>query len=226
MTPRSESPQLIIMIVIALMAVFIVVAMAVGVLWYFQNYIEPDLTGPSSNIYTKCAKHCQDTKVCESKKIVGQKIVNGECKCDCLEPSSNVNINSAASPITYSSEELGFSFKYPSILGTANYNSDLPAETGKAFQITFSDNENFIMGGISNDFSAGREGSFIDSRGYYEKNGKYYFHFVSSKEDTTYPLEPLKVLTVDEQKILIVNRFSFIGHDYLDGPYLHPGEIT
>ncbi|PIS42428.1 MAG: hypothetical protein COT24_03590 [Candidatus Kerfeldbacteria bacterium CG08_land_8_20_14_0_20_40_16] len=92
MTSRSGFPQIFLIIIISLIAIFVVVVMALGVWWYFQNYVEPNITGASSNVYTKCVKFCQDNKKCESSKIIGQKIVNGQCECDCLTiPSRNTN---------------------------------------------------------------------------------------------------------------------------------------
>jgi hypothetical protein len=124
---------------------------------------------------------------------------------------------------TYTNSEMGFSFQYPVELGEVVY-SESEGEIGNMYRINFSDSNSLIIGGISNNYSAGREGSFLDSRGYYEEDENYYFHFVDSKDDTEYPLNPVEKITVDGRTILIVNRYSFIGHDNIDGPYLHPGD--
>ncbi|PIY97058.1 MAG: hypothetical protein COY66_01485 [Candidatus Kerfeldbacteria bacterium CG_4_10_14_0_8_um_filter_42_10] len=119
----------------------VMVALAFGVLWYFKTYIEPNISGASSNIYTRCVKYCQDNKQCESKKVVGQKIVNGQCECACLTiPTQNTNANLNTNNLntntpnseqenwqTYTNAEAGYSVKYPLTWEYSDSSSGNPA---------------------------------------------------------------------------------------------------
>lgn len=236
---------------IGLMTLVVVGALVIGLMWFFNNRILVNLSGAGVNIFTRCALHCQENDPCPISAVTNPVLKSGKCKCECLKfPSVNENINlnndqginlnnnqngnlnnntntfldETANWQLYINGDLGLSFKYPAAFGEITYKDNLPSETGKEFIITFSKNDKFLMGGMTSDFSAGRGGSFLDSRGYYEENGKYYFYFVDTKPSTTYPLNPLKILTVNGHSILLVDRQSFVGNDNIDGPYLHPGE--
>lgn len=129
----------------------------------------------------------------------------------------------------YENKEIGIKFKYPAEYGNfvANvYNGD----TGRAFYGTFSDDSPkmgerkiFAIGGNSADFTQGRSAEFWDIVEVIHINGKYY-HALGSN-DTSSEVEPVKVLTVDGQKVLIVNNHSYVDtRDHDEGPKpLSPG---
>lgn len=113
---------------------------------------------------------------------------------------------------TYENKTLGFSFKYPSEYGTFNLIVS-NSETGKSFRggfpkfsETWASNKFFSLGGITQDFSQGRSGYFLDFVRYAKESGKYYHLMAQNKK---YEFSPIKVMTVDGQEVLIVDGNSY-----------------
>ena len=125
------------------------------------------------------------------------------------------------------SDEFGFSFEYPSRLGEASAIIFEPGkrpggETGEKLAGSFSDFSGLEFGGISADFSAGREGLITDTRGFNQEDGKYYFKFVSNTSDME--IQPYKVIKKDFGEILLLNDQSFEGErNGTDGPVFGVG---
>ncbi|MBU1202761.1 hypothetical protein KKH39_01830 [Patescibacteria group bacterium] len=117
--------------------------------------------------------------------------------------------------LTYTSEELGFSFDYPSKLGVFNLNiyKDLELNegsgaTGSSF-IAFDENKNIYFGGASDNFSAGRGASLLDSRGYILKDDNYFLKLYTLDRDPI-SIEPVKIInTNDGTEILLLKKDSF-----------------
>jgi hypothetical protein len=130
----------------------------------------------------------------------------------------------------FNDDALGISFNYPSNLGEIKLVIAEPGkrpggETGKKLVGTFSQFSGLELGGITDDFSAGRSGMITDTRGFVEENGSYYFKFVSSKNYRDYEILPLKVLEKDFGKIIILNDQSFEAErEGVDGPVLGVGK--
>ena len=119
---------------------------------------------------------------------------------------------------TYENIELGFSFEYPVSYGDFQISIN-DGETGKKFTGNFQNNKYFSIGGITTDFSAGRPGYFLDFVKYLNEGGKYYHLMALGKK---YLVEPVKILTADGQKILIVNGDSYVEERNVQGPVINP----
>ena len=79
-----------------------------------------------------------------------------------------------------------------------------------------------VLGGITNDYTAGREGSFFTTQGYVFDNAKYYNTFVAGRDFKNYLLEPLKVLQVGGQKIILLNQESIVSERNKDPNNSYP----
>jgi hypothetical protein len=80
--------------------------------------------------------------------------------------------------LTFESKELGFSFSYPAWFGEVAFEIRKASETGEVFKGTFA-NVPFEFGGITNNYSEGKEGWFTEFPGYTLKNDKYYYNHLS-----------------------------------------------
>lgn len=123
---------------------------------------------------------------------------------------------------TYTNDTIGLTFQYPDTFGDPAFSEAVgdAGTTGKEFVIRFSKNENFLLGGAMNDYIASRGGWFLDTHGYSQQGGKYYYLF-SNKPDTTYLVDPLDTLTVDGHDMILVDQylssFSGEGSSHIDG---------
>jgi hypothetical protein len=81
-------------ILLALVMITIVTGLAIGVLWYFNNYVEGELD-PSNNVITECISKCQEEATCEEGAISRYKLVNGSCNCECVKVKVNTNTNNS-----------------------------------------------------------------------------------------------------------------------------------
>lgn len=113
---------------------------------------------------------------------------------------------------TYENKALGFSFKYPSEYGTFSL-FVANNEEGKSFRggfpkfsETWASNKFISLGGITQDFSQGRSGYFLDFVGYTKESGAYYHLMAQNKK---YEFSPKKIMTVDGQEVLIVDGNSY-----------------
>jgi len=123
----------------------------------------------------------------------------------------------------FNNKEIGLSFSYPVSLGEVEFRV-IRGETGQKFTAKFSNNENLLFGGITDDFSAGRSGIFTDTRGFLFEDGKYYFKFVSTKPTKNYEIEPIKIIAQNNETFLILDGNSFISARDCEGPCLSVGE--
>lgn len=113
----------------------------------------------------------------------------------------------------FTDKSLGITFSYPKEFGEARIDILVPGGrrpagmTGEKLTGTFSAFPGLEFGGITNDFTAGREGLLTDTRGFSKKDGKYYFKFVLAKPDIE--IQPLKIISKDFGEILILDDKSF-----------------
>lgn len=120
---------------------------------------------------------------------------------------------------TYENKEIGISFKYPSEYGDFNLTIRNGGYSGKIYTGEFPNNKFFFVGGVTNDFSAGRGGYFTDFVSYSYEGDKYYYYGpgpATAKE----LLEPDKILYIDGQQALYVTNNSFVDERGLEGPSL------
>jgi uncharacterized FlaG/YvyC family protein len=155
-------------------------------------------------------------------QLQGQETANAELKKTQDELAVQAKLLVTAQQ-EFKSDELGLSFTYPARLGEVKLTIE-NGETGKIFQGIFTDNDRLVFGGISKDFSAGREGGFTDTQGYLKKGDKYYFKFVSAKPVTDYEIKPVQIIKASNEDVLLVNKESFITETVSEGPKLNPGE--
>jgi len=128
----------------------------------------------------------------------------------------------------FKDEDLGLYFEYPAEFGNVSADIYEPGRrpggtTGNKLVGTFSNFSGLEFGGITDDFSAGREGLITDTRGFRKEDGKYYFKFVSVKPDMK--IEPYKVIQKDFGEMLILDDKSFEGErSGVEGPVFGVGE--
>lgn len=136
-------------------------------------------------------------------------------------PSSTptpIDQNEIAGWKTYENKEIGISFKYPSEYG--DFSISMANSEAKKYTGGFQNNKAFSIGGITEDFTAGRSGYFLDFVKYLSESGKYYHLMALGKK---WLVEPVKILNVDGQKILIVNGDSYVEERNEEGPTINPG---
>jgi hypothetical protein len=103
-------------------------------------------------------------------------------------PESNVQETSPG-VFTYRNVDLGFEFQYPSALGSVELRV-VPGETGREFDGSVG-NGIIRFGGLTQDFSAGREGDILDfrasdyerMRNYYPPSPQFIYDFVTNSGD-------------------------------------------
>lgn len=190
-------------------------------------------TNANSNTNTVSSKTCQTNNDCGlqlcggcfSNDYLVNAVADLPCAryegytCQCINSQCTEFNPTTVSWTTYANSELGLSFKYPPEFGTVVF-SWQPSESGKEFNGTLDHNSRLIFSGMTDDFSAGRGGGILDTRGFIEQNGKYYFTFVADKPTLGYPVEPIKILTgASNQKILLLDQNSFVNdRGITDGP--------
>lgn len=143
-------------------------------------------------------------------------------QAEIVPPSSTptpTDQNGIAGWKTYENKEIGISFKYPSEYGDFSISIN-NSETGKKYTGGFQNNKVFSIGGITEDFTAGRSGYFLDFVKYLSESGKYYHLMALGKK---WLVEPVKILNIDGQKILIVNGDSYVEERNVEGPTINPG---
>jgi hypothetical protein len=133
-----------------------------------------------------------------------------------IQPNASDN---ATGLKTYENKEIGLSFRYPANYGDFQISIN-NGETGKKFTGGFQDNRHFSIGGITADFTAGRSGYFLDFVKYLYEGGKYY-HLMAL--DKRWLVEPIKTITVADQKVLIVNGDGYVEERNVEGPTINPG---
>ncbi|MFH1823025.1 MAG: hypothetical protein ABH830_04990 [Patescibacteria group bacterium] len=136
---------------------------------------------------------------------------------------------SVSQTTTFSDEQLGLSFNYPLKFGAVITSIAGPGkrpggETGEKIALTFSEFSSLEIGGVTDDYTAGRELMITDTRGFLEENGKYYFKLFSGKGEKGYEIQPLKIIKKDFGEILILDDKSFAAErDGLEGPVFGVG---
>ena len=132
----------------------------------------------------------------------------------------------------YENKELGFSFRYPSEFGDFNLSIE-NGENGKIFRGGFpnytdvwANNKFFTIGGITQDYGQGRSGYFLDFVRYIKTPGKYYHLMAQNKK---YEFTPLKIISIDDQEVLIVDGNSYPGNKVSElgfGPGINGGALV
>ena len=132
--------------------------------------------------------------------------------------------------VTYENKELGFSFQYPSFLGTAIFTENM-GDTGRTFSLLVSSAATTLehreqaaleLGCMTKDYTAGTEGSFFTTQGYILDKGGYYNTFVAGRDYIDYPLQPFKVMSVSGQTVLLLNQESLVYQRYKDPNSSYP----
>ncbi len=78
-------------------------------------------------------------------------------------------------------------------------------------------NDKFVLGGISKDYAAGREGIFVDHSGYSVRDGKYYVKFTLNKEDEFSSDEAKEIKTPNGISALIIKGKNVKSEAYPEG---------
>jgi len=143
-------------------------------------------------------------------------------------PSPANSPAAAASPVdnrkTYTNDEFGLTFKYPSEYGEVTLVKDTQPNAGPRFTGQFAGNAKLRF--IVTSASYGEdEGSYLIKtfRGHYESGGKTYYKWAHYQNTGATPVligNPVKTLSVGGRKVLIVNDSSMV---HIDGPAKGPG---
>lgn len=133
--------------------------------------------------------------------------------------STDQPINKTTIWKTYENQEIGFSFQYPENYGDFEIEVN-EGETGKKFTGSFQNNKHFSLGAITEDYSAGRSGYFLDFVEYLYEDNNYYHLMALNKK---WLVEPIKTMTVNNQQVLIVNGHSYVEERNAQGPTINPG---
>jgi len=117
----------------------------------------------------------------------------------------------AKAKIDYESSDLGFSFAYPAILGQIDL-AITGDDQGKKFKASFSKADKIYFSGVSKDYIAATSTAsstlaFLNTNGFTEKSGKYYF--LPAGTSTTFALKPTSVINAKNTKVVTVNKKSF-----------------
>jgi hypothetical protein len=138
-------------------------------------------------------------------------------------PATSAIPTSAALKI-YTNSDFGLTFKYPNEYGEVNLSKNVGTYSNSPrFTGTFSTNPNIkfiVTSATYRDENANLLDTF---RGHYESSGRTYYKWADSQYTGASPVQvsnPVKTLTVNGKKILIVNDNSF---PHLDGPAIGPG---
>jgi hypothetical protein len=123
----------------------------------------------------------------------------------------------------FDSPELGIKFVYPAGFGEIKWTIE-KGKTGKIFNALFSNNDKLSLGAITPDYSAGRDLVFTDTQGYFKDGAKYYYLSAGADGKTDYPLEPLKIIDVNGDDILLLDKNSFASGQDPAKPALGPGD--
>ena len=107
---------------------------------------------------------------------------------------------------TYTNDDLGIQFSYPSELGEVNDELLRTDDIGTFFSLTFGDDKLFAIYGNSSDASPQRTQHFRDIRGYTQDDeGVYHLNGF----DTT--VKPTETLLINGEEVLIVQSDDFNG---------------
>lgn len=115
----------------------------------------------------------------------------------------------------YVNEEMGFSFLYPAIFGEVKIEI-IEAATGTKFIGKFSKNDKLIFGGASADYERASTSTimdFIDTRGFVDKNNKYYYQLGGMDESTDFEIQPAKIVGYRGGEALLLDKKSFSKQD-------------
>ena len=112
----------------------------------------------------------------------------------------------------YSNSDLKLSFHYPVLFGDVNVEIK-ETEEGKKFSGTFSENDQLVFGGVGDEYltaSSSMNDQFLDTRGFKEKSGKYFYKTIHGS-DTEYEIEPMRVVSTINDVALMLNKDGFVA---------------
>ena len=119
--------------------------------------------------------------------------------------------------LTYTNEELGFSFEYPKYLGKPNFEIK-EGSTGNMFYIFFNI-DNLLFVGATEDYGAAIDQlSLARTRGHEQsQEGVYYYNIINNK----LKVEPDKIIKASTgEEVLILGHDSFVDlRNFDEGPY-------
>ena len=111
----------------------------------------------------------------------------------------------------YNNSELGLSFYYPASFGEISIEAE-DGKSGKAIIGSFSLNPKLFFGAVTVDYEPSEERAeikFIESRGYKQERGEYYFMPPGGNNYKDYKLSPAKIIESRTGKVLLVDKKSF-----------------
>lgn len=124
----------------------------------------------------------------------------------------------------------GFEFKYPNTFLASQYETQPgPGTTGHKFGIDLKLNDKYIglsIGGVTQDFGAGRGGMMTDSQGYIESEGKIKCTFVNSASSDIDPKSSvMKKVNPNGVEMIVINGYEKKYEQEGDGMYFcsNPG---
>lgn len=140
-------------------------------------------------------------------KLSGVESENQKLKDSAKELEDSMGILKGAK-LEFNDEELGIFFEYPAVLGEVKLEKS-KGSSGNKFRGTFSKNEKLVFGGVSKDYVAAASGTasdFLDTSGYMEKGGKFYYQPAGMSESTDYEFKPAKTAG----KAFMLDKNSFV----------------
>ncbi|MFH1523211.1 MAG: hypothetical protein ABIE43_05350 [Patescibacteria group bacterium] len=191
--------------------VFIIIVAIIGVGLFFMQY------GSSKK---------NSNKIDKVKISLENELINIKSEIDKIESekteleSENENLldNLTNAEKEFYNLSLGLKFKYPAIFGEVNLKVK-DVDSGKAFIGEFSNNDKLTFGGISKEFNKSEPGNFLETQGYRKRQEKYYFKY-TGEEPELYEITPIKILELENNIILIVNKDSFALEEETESPTL------
>lgn len=112
---------------------------------------------------------------------------------------------------TYRNEEYGFEVSYPREFGTVTVETH-DGTTGKQIMGKFSNNQNILFGGITEDYTSARSGFYLDFSKFNISDGGYYWELAGNQK---YPIFPKKII---RDGVIVVDCMSFIEKCDVTGP--------
>jgi hypothetical protein len=154
-------------------------------------------------------------------KLSGVETENQKLKDTAKELEEDVSLLKGAK-LEYSDAEFGFTFEYPAVLGEVKIEKTAGA-SGAMIKGTFSKNDKLSFGGITADYTplaSGTAASLMETQGFMEKGGKYYFQGLGKSDTTDHEFFPSIKTTGNA---LIIDKKSFAAAEGA-APYIDLGE--
>lgn len=134
------------------------------------------------------------------------------------EDNSSDSSDQTADWLTYTNEEYGFSFKYPTEYGEFNITKSA-SEIGYQIIGGFVTEKSITLDASSTNWSEGRSADFTDFIKYIKDGDDYFHNYYAEKIFQFMPYDSIK--SADSTEVLLVNRKSYLDFkDYTEGEML------